>query len=227
MVMLEIDRVSKRFEGSQLALVDVSFQLKKGEFAFVMGHSGSGKSTLLKLIYGAGKPTGGTIFVFGKNVGRMSANQIASLRRKLGIVFQDYKLIPTKTVQENVAFALEAQGYPDRLIRPKVNEVLSFVGLNLRSRDFPNTLSGGEQQRVAIARALVNDPPLLLADEPTGNLDEANAQSILKLLLEINTKGTSVLVATHDQSIVEKTKMRLIKLDHGQKVSDGYAWQRD
>ncbi len=225
--MLEIERVSKRFEGSQMALVDVSFQLKKGEFAFLMGHSGSGKSTLLKLIYGAGKPTGGSIHAFGKSVGRMNANQISALRRKLGIVFQDYKLIHTKTVQENVAFALEAQGYPDRIIRTKVSEVLSFVGLNLRGRDFPNMLSGGEQQRVAIARALVNDPALLLADEPTGNLDEANSQAILKLLVEINTKGTSVLVATHDQSIVESTKMRLIKLDHGQKVSDGYAWQRD
>jgi cell division transport system ATP-binding protein len=225
--MLEIERVSKRYASSQMALVDVSFQLKKGEFVFIMGHSGSGKSTLMKLIYGAEKPSSGMIRVFGKNVIRMNARQIASLRRNLGIVFQDFKLIPTKTVWENVAFALEAQGASDRQIRNKVTETLSFVGLNLRGRDFPTMLSGGEQQRVAIARALVNDPPLLLADEPTGNLDETNAQSILKLLLEINNKGTSVLVATHDQSIVESTKMRIVRLDHGQKVSDGYAWQRD
>lgn len=225
--MLEIERVSKRYASSQMALVDVSFQLKKGEFVFVMGHSGSGKSTLMKLIYGAEKPNSGLIRVFGNNVIRMNVRQIASLRRNLGIVFQDFKLISTKTVWENVAFALEAQGASDRQIRNKVTEKLSFVGLNLRSRDFPTMLSGGEQQRVAIARALVNDPPLLLADEPTGNLDEANAQSILKLLLEINNKGTSVLVATHDQSIVESTKMRIVRLDHGQKVSDDYAWQRD
>lgn len=225
--MLEINRVTKRYASSQMALLDVSFELKKGEFVFLMGHSGSGKSTLLKLVYGGEKPTSGQIRVFGKNVIRMNPRQIAALRRNLGIVFQDFKLISNKTVWENVAFALEAQGATERHIKTKVAETLSFVGLNLRGRDFPNMLSGGEQQRVAIARALVNNPPLLLADEPTGNLDEANAQAILKLLLEINNKGTSVLVATHDQSIVESTKMRLIKLDHGQKVSDGYAWKRD
>jgi cell division transport system ATP-binding protein len=225
--MLEIERVSKRYASSQMALLDVSFQQKKGEFVFIMGHSGSGKSTLMKLIYGAEKPTSGSIRVLGKNVIRMRSNQIASLRRNLGIVFQDFKLIQTKTVWENVAFALEAQGASDRQIRNKVSETLSFVGLNLRSRDFPTMLSGGEQQRVAIARALVNDPQLLLADEPTGNLDETNAAAILKLLLEINNKGTSVLVATHDQTIVESTKMRIVRLDHGQKVSDGYAWKRD
>lgn len=225
--MLEINRVTKRYASSQMALLDVSFEQKKGEFVFLMGHSGSGKSTLLKLIYGGEKPTSGQIRVFGKNVIRMSPRQIAALRRNLGIVFQDFKLIQNKTVWENVAFALEAQGATDRHIKTKVAETLSFVGLNLRGRDFPSMLSGGEQQRVAIARALVNDPPLLLADEPTGNLDETNAQAILKLLLEINNKGTSVLVATHDQSIVESTKMRIIKLDHGQKVSDGYAWKRD
>lgn len=225
--MLEINRVTKRYASSQMALLDVSFEQKKGEFVFLMGHSGSGKSTLLKLIYGGEKPTSGQIRVFGKNVIRMNPRQIAALRRNLGIVFQDFKLIQNKTVWENVAFALEAQGATDRHIKNKVSETLSFVGLNLRGRDFPSMLSGGEQQRVAIARALVNDPPLLLADEPTGNLDETNAQAILKLLLEINNKGTSVLVATHDQSIVESTKLRIIKLDHGQKVSDGYAWKRD
>lgn len=220
--MLELMSVSKMYPG-KYALSDVSFNVSKGEFVFLMGQSGSGKSTLLKLIYAAEKPTSGRIFVENKEVQKMSTQRVALLRRKLGIVFQDYKLIPSKTVWENVAFALEVQGASYRTIKSKVSEVLGFVGLNLRSRDFPHMLSGGEQQRVGIARALLNDPPLLLADEPTGNLDAENSLAVLDLLLKINTKGTSVLVATHDKQIVERTRQRIIKLDHGQKVSDQNA----
>lgn len=220
--MLELMSVSKMYPG-KYALSDVSFNVSKGEFVFLMGQSGSGKSTLLKLIYAAEKPTSGRIFVENKEVQKMSTQRVALLRRKLGIVFQDYKLIPSKTVWENVAFALEVQGATYRTIKSKVSEVLGFVGLNLRSRDFPHMLSGGEQQRVGIARALLNDPPLLLADEPTGNLDAENSLAVLDLLLKINTKGTSVLVATHDKQIVERTRQRIIKLDHGQKVSDQNA----
>lgn len=220
--MLELISVSKMYPG-KYALSDVSFNVSKGEFVFLMGQSGSGKSTLLKLIYAAEKPTSGRIFVENKEVQKMSPQRVALLRRKLGIVFQDYKLIPSKTVWENVAFALEVQGASYRTIKSKVSEVLGFVGLNLRSRDFPHMLSGGEQQRVGIARALLNDPPLLLADEPTGNLDVENSLAVLDLLLKINNKGTSVLVATHDKQIVERTRQRIIKLDHGQKVSDQNA----
>jgi len=217
--MLEIDSVSKRF-GSQVALNDVSVTLNKGDFKFIMGHSGSGKSTLLKLIYGAVKPTSGRVSLFGSNVASLSPNKVASLRRKLGIVFQDYKLIKNKTVWENIAFALEVQGARYNYIKKKVSEVLGFVDLSLRSRDYPNMLSGGEQQRVGIARALVNNPQLLLADEPTGNLDDANSDMILDILSEINNMGTTLLIATHDSRLVTKSKKKALKLDHGQ--MEGY-----
>jgi len=220
--MLELMDVSKRYSGS-IALHSVSFDLGKGEFVFLMGPSGSGKSTLMKLIYGAELPSSGRIILDSQDVSKLSPNQIAHLRRRLGIIFQDFKLIETKTVWENIAFALQVQGSSNKYIKQKVSEVLSFVGLSLRGRDYPNMLSGGEQQRIAIARALVNDPPLLLADEPTGNLDTENSKAVLDLLIRINNNGTSVLVATHDQAIVGSTRKRIIKLDHGQKVSDENA----
>ncbi len=220
--MLSINSVCKRY-GSQVALNDVSLELLKGEFMFIMGHSGSGKSTLLKLIYGAEKPTSGHVSLFGKNVPKLNPKYIAALRRKLGIVFQDYKLIKNKTIWENVAFALEVQGARRDYIKRKVADVLGFVELNLRARDYPYMLSGGEQQRVGIARALVNNPQLLLADEPTGNLDEKNSDLILKILSEINNMGTTLLVATHDVRIVEKSKKKVIKLDHGQLVRSSHV----
>ncbi len=220
--MLEIISVSKAYPG-KMALSDVSFEVKKGEFVFLMGPSGSGKSTLLKLVYAAEQPTKGHVVVEGVDVAKLTPYKTALLRRKLGVVFQDFKLISSKTVWENIAFALEVQGASNRQIKHKVAEVLGFVGLTLRGRDFPHMLSGGEQQRVAIARALVNDPPLLLADEPTGNLDLENSKHILELLIKINNRGTSVVVATHDIKIVELTRKRIIKLDHGQKVGDGNA----
>lgn len=220
--MLSISSVCKRY-GSQVALNDVSLELNKGEFMFIMGHSGSGKSTLLKLIYGAEKPTSGMVSLFGKNVPKLNSKYTAALRRKLGIVFQDYKLIKNKTIWENVAFALEVQGARKDYIKKKVADVLGFVELNLRARDYPYMLSGGEQQRVGIARALVNNPKLLLADEPTGNLDEKNSDLILKILTEINNMGTTLLVATHDSRIVNKAKKKLIKLDHGQIVRNSNA----
>ena len=213
--MLDIISVSKRF-GSQVALNDVSIHLPKGDFMFVMGHSGSGKSTLLKLIYGAEKPTNGRVMLFNREVAKLNSKYIAALRRKLGIVFQDYKLIKNKTIWENVAFALEVQGARTDYIKKKVADVLGFVDLSLRSRDYPYMLSGGEQQRVGIARALVNSPQLLLADEPTGNLDDKNSELILNILSEINNMGTTLLVATHDTRIVSKAKKHIIQLDHGQ-----------
>ncbi len=213
--MLDIISVSKRF-GSQVALNDVSIHLPKGDFMFVMGHSGSGKSTLLKLIYGAEKPTSGRVMLFNREVAKLNSKYIAALRRKLGIVFQDYKLIKNKTIWENIAFALEVQGARTDYIKKKVADVLGFVDLSLRSRDYPYMLSGGEQQRVGIARALVNSPQLLLADEPTGNLDDKNSELILNILSEINNMGTTLLVATHDTRIVSKAKKHIIQLDHGQ-----------
>jgi len=218
--MLDIISVSKRF-GSQVALNDVSIHLPKGDFMFVMGHSGSGKSTLLKLIYGAEKPTNGRVMLFNREVAKLNSKYIAALRRKLGIVFQDYKLIKNKTIWENVAFALEVQGARTDYIKKKVADVLGFVDLSLRSRDYPYMLSGGEQQRVGIARALVNSPQLLLADEPTGNLDDKNSELILNILSEINNMGTTLLVATHDTRIVSKAKKYVIQLDHGQMTTGG------
>lgn len=220
--MLDIISVSKTYPG-KMALSDVSFEVKKGEFVFLMGPSGSGKSTLLKLVYAAEQPTSGHIVVEGIDLAKLSPYKIALLRRKLGVVYQDFKLISSKTVWENIAFALEVQGTSNRQIKHKVAEVLGFVGLALRGRDFPHMLSGGEQQRVSIARSLVNNPSLLLADEPTGNLDLENSKHILELLIKINNKGTSVIVATHDVKIVELTRKRIINLDHGQKVSDSNA----
>lgn len=202
------------------ALRDVNLRVEKGEFVFLVGPTGTGKSTLLKLIYCAEYPTKGKVIVWGRDVSRLSRREIPLLRRRLGIVFQDFRLIPTRTVWENIAFALKAIGMGRREICRKVPEVLEVVGLSDKASAYPAQLSGGEQQRVAIARAIVNNPLILLADEPTGNLDPDTSLDIVNLLIRINLMGTTIIAATHDKYIVDKVKKRVVTLNNGTIVSD-------
>lgn len=218
--MIELHNVSVIYSGDRTALCNVSLQIDKGEFVFLVGATGSGKSTLLKLLYHEELPTTGRVIVAGTDVARMKPREVPYLRRRMGIVFQDYGLLPNKTVFENVAYALRVIGATRREIRRKVPEALSQVGLAQRFDAFPGQISGGEQQRVAIARALVNNPAILIADEPTGNLDPDTSMGIVTLLNEINERGTTVIVATHDKHIVDISKRRVIALDHGQLVRD-------
>jgi cell division transport system ATP-binding protein len=204
-----------------MALRDVSFEMQQGEFVFLVGHSGAGKSTLLKLLTMAERPTTGEVRVSGYSSLSIKARDIPQLRRRLGIVFQDFRLLPDRTAEQNVAFALEVTGVPPSAIAPKVARLLTQVGLASRATAYPHELSGGEQQRVAIARALANDPFLLLADEPTGNLDDRTTHAIYLLLREINARGTAVLMATHDVAMIQRAQQRCIELDHGQVVFDG------
>jgi len=204
-----------------MALRDVSFEMQKGEFVFLVGHSGAGKSTLLKLLTMAERPTTGEVRVSGSSSFTIKPREVPHLRRRLGIVFQDFRLLPDRTAEQNIAFALEVTGTPNSQIAPKVARLLTQVGLASRATAYPHELSGGEQQRVAIARALANDPFLLLADEPTGNLDDRATHAIYLLLREINARGTSVLMATHDVAILQRAQQRCIELDHGQLVFDG------
>jgi len=218
--MIELRGVSVVYPGGIQALRDVSLSIEKGEFAFIVGPTGTGKSTLLKLIYRDELPTSGKVFVNGQDVTRLRGNAVARLRRSIGVVFQDFGLLPRKTAWENVAFAAYVIGTPRREIRVRVREVLDLVGLAERANAYPNQLSGGEQQRVAIARAIVNNPPILLADEPTGNLDPATSLDIIRILEKINTRGTTVVVASHDQHIVDHMKKRVIGLDKGEVTRD-------
>ena len=218
--MIRFVHVSKSYPNGVTALRDVSFHIAKGEFVFLTGHSGAGKSSILSLLFAEQKPSAGEVKVSGFPVGRLTASQIPRLRRKLGIVFQDFRLLPYRTVEENVAFALEVtrarrEGIPGRVMR-----VLTRVGLAGKARVYPKELSGGEQQRVAIARALVNDPPIFLADEPTGNLDERAARGIFQLLQEINAGGAVVLMATHNLALVRDTPYRIVELKSGEIVYD-------
>ncbi|AMW06777.1 cell division ATP-binding protein FtsE [Gemmatimonas phototrophica] len=219
--MLRVANVSKEYPRSGMALRDVSFEMQKGEFVFLVGHSGAGKSTLLKLLTMAERPTTGEVRVSGYSSFSIKPREVPHLRRRLGIVFQDFRLLPDRTAEQNVAFALEVTGTPNAQIGPKVARLLTQVGLASRATAYPHELSGGEQQRVAIARALANDPFLLLADEPTGNLDDRATHAIYLLLREINARGTSVLMATHDVAILQRAQQRCIELDHGQLVFDG------
>src|SRR3954469_21591880 len=218
--MLRFSNVTKVYQRSGKALDDVSFSLRRGEFAFLTGSSGAGKSTLLKLVYMEERPTDGEVLVGTTSSMRVKRSEIAQLRRRLGVVFQDFRLLETRTVEQNVAFALEVTGTPRGAIPAKVNRVLSQVGLSAKAKAYPAELSGGEQQRVAIARALVNDPFLLIADEPTGNLDEKSTRGVFQLLKDISTAGTAVLMATHDLDLVRKSNYRNIELDHGRIVAD-------
>jgi cell division transport system ATP-binding protein len=214
--VIQTFHVTKVYErGDRPALQDVSLEIQKGEFVFLTGPSGAGKSTLLKMLFVAEKPTRGQILVNGRNVATLRPRQIPLLRRQVGVVFQDFKLIANQTVHENVAYALHVVGLPEREIRKRVYQVLKGVGLFHKANVLPPKLSGGEQQRVAIARALVNDPVLLLADEPTGNLDADITQEIMTLLEEANARGTTVVVATHDQALIERYQKRVIHLKSG------------
>jgi cell division transport system ATP-binding protein len=213
--MLDLIHASKTYQGSWTALRDVSFAMEKGEFTVLIGPSGSGKSTILKLIMMQERPDQGVVKVAGYSSESMTRRDIPRLRRKLGVIFQDFKLLGNRTVYENVAFALEVTSAPSGLVHRKSMAALNEVGLSHKRHSYPFQLSGGEQQKVAIARALVNDPFLLLADEPTGNVDPRGTLEIMEILKEINTKGTAVLMATHEQELVKKMPFRIIALEAG------------
>ena len=219
--MIEFIDVTKSYTVGTKALRGVSMQIEDGEFAFLVGPSGSGKSTIIKLITGELKPTSGTVHVNGYSLERIRKREVPYLRRTVGVVFQDFRLIENKTVYDNVAFAMRVIGAKNREIRDRVPYVLNLVGLDTKSRRHPGELSGGEQQRLAIARALVNNPSTIIADEPTGNLDPARAQEIMALLQEINNLGTTMLVVTHAKDLVERFPKRVIAIDEGLVISDG------
>ncbi|HEY8104510.1 MAG TPA: cell division ATP-binding protein FtsE [Gemmatimonadales bacterium] len=218
--MIRFQSVFKSFPNGALALKDVSFHVSKGEFVFLTGHSGAGKSTIMKLMFGEQRPSQGDVRVSGLALADLSTREIPRLRRKLGVVFQDFRLLDDRTASENVAFALEVTGARRDTIPARVMRVLTQVGLAAKARAYPRELSGGEQQRVAIARALVNDPPILLADEPTGNLDERATRGVFQLLREINAGGTVVVMATHDLDLVRQAPYRTIELRDGSVVYD-------
>ncbi len=218
--MIRFETVTKVYKGDVVALKDISIEVAKGEFVFLVGPSGSGKSTFLKLLLRDEVATSGRVLVAGRDIGRLGSWKVPSLRRNIGCVFQDFKLLPSKTVYENVAFALEVIGRPRHLVSTQVPQILDLVGLSKKADSFPSELSGGEQQRVSIARAFVNRPLILLADEPTGNLDPATTVGIMRLLDRINRTGTTVVMATHDQRIVDAMRRRVLELDHGSVVRD-------
>lgn len=221
MKLIELKNVNKIYKNGVTALADMSVKIDKGEFLFVIGHTASGKSTFIKMLYREEKPTTGTVMVGGLNVGKIRNGKVYKLRRKIGIVFQDFKLLPKLTVYENVAFALECVGMKQKDIRPKVINALERVGLKEKVRSFPGELSGGEQQRVCIARAIVNEPKLLICDEPTGNLDPDTSREIINVIDKINKDlGTTIIIATHDRDIVNKMKKRVLKIDNGVLVGD-------
>ena len=219
--MIEFIDVVKSYTAGNTALQGVSMQIEDGEFAFLVGPSGSGKSTILKLITGELKPTSGSVHVNGYSLERIRRREVPYLRRTVGVVFQDFRLIENKTVYDNVAFAMRVIGASAREIRERVPYVLELVGLDNKSERHPNELSGGEQQRLAIARALVNNPSTIIADEPTGNLDPVRSLEIMTLLQEINNLGTTVLVVTHEMNLVEQFAKRVISIDDGLVISDG------
>lgn len=219
--MIEFTDVEKSYAEGNVALRGITMQIEDGEFAFLVGPSGSGKSTIIKLITGELKPTAGAVHVNGYSLERIRKREIPFLRRTVGVVFQDFRLISTKTVYENVAFAMRVIGAREKEIRDRVPYVLDLVGLETKAKRHPGELSGGERQRLAIARALVNNPSTIIADEPTGNLDPALSFEIMTLLQEINNLGTTMLVVTHEKSLVEQFNKRVIAIDEGLVVSDG------
>jgi len=217
--MIFIDRVTKKF-GNKKVLDSVSFNVEGGEFVCITGHSGAGKTTLIHAIIGAEKINAGNIFMDDFEVNKLKGEHLQAYRRKIGIVFQDYKLLAQKTVFENVAFSLEVSGYPKDFVQKRVTEILKLTGLEELRNSFPREISGGEKQRVAIARALVHAPQLLIADEPTGNLDPENALALAELLLKINKSGTTILLSTHNKDVVARVKKRVITLKEGKIISD-------
>src|SRR5271169_2541880 len=218
--MISFENVTKGYKGGTVAIRDMSLEIDKGEFVFLVGSSGSGKTTFIRLLLREEVPSHGRILVAGREIGRMIHWRIPYLRRNIGCVFQDYRLLPNKSVFENVAFALEVIGRPKHVVAAQVPQVLDLVGLSKKRDSLPGELSGGEQQRVAVARAFVNRPLILLADEPTGNLDPATSQGIMRLLERINKTGTTVVIATHDAGIVDQMRRRVVELDHGTLVRD-------
>ncbi|MBE3593074.1 MAG: cell division ATP-binding protein FtsE [Thermoanaerobacter sp.] len=227
--MIKFINVSKRYNKDIIALSNISFEIENGEFVFIVGPSGAGKSTLIKLLLKEEEPTSGSIVINKKDITKLKKREIPYLRRSMGVVFQDFRLLPNKTVFENVAFAMEIVGAHPKEIRRKVPMVLSLVGLSDKAEKYPRQLSGGEQQRVSLARAIVNEPSILIADEPTGNLDPDTSWEIVKLISEINKRGTTVVMATHAKDIVDAMKKRVIALEKGNIVRDeargvyGYA----
>jgi cell division transport system ATP-binding protein len=218
--MIRLESVTKAYKGTTVALRDVSVDIQKGEFVFLVGPSGSGKSTFLHLLTKEETPESGKIWVAGKDLDSLGHWKVPYLRRNIGCVFQDFRLLPNKTVYDNVAFALEVIGRPRHVVRSQVPQILDLVGLAKKMSSYPDELSGGEQQRVSIARAFVNRPLILLADEPTGNLDPTTTDGIMRLLDRINRTGTTVVMATHDQQIVDSMRRRVIELDRGSVVRD-------
>ena len=219
--MIRIENVTKQYRGaSRPALDNVTLEIEKGDFVFLVGASGSGKSSLMRLILREDVPNTGSVFVLGENLLRIPSRRVPFFRRKLGMVFQDFRLLPNKTVAQNVAFSLEVIGHSQGLISAAVPDVLDMVGLGHKANNLPHELSGGEQQRVALARAIVNKPAILLADEPTGNLDPSTSEDIMKLLERINASGTTVVMATHDRNIVDRLQKRVVVLSQGNIVSD-------
>lgn len=220
MSLIVAKNVEKQYKNGVTAVYNVNLEINKGEFVFLIGSSGSGKSTLLKMLYREEKPTNGEITVGGINVAKLRNGRVYKLRRKIGVVFQDFKLLYKLTVYENVAFALETLGLDKKEIQEKTINALSLVGLKHKAKDFPGNLSGGEQQRVAIARAIVNDPKILLCDEPTGNLDPDTSMEIMKVIEEINKLGTTIIMGTHDYNIVNKLNKRVISMKDGKIEKD-------
>ena len=218
--MIEFVNLTKKYDHGVCAIDNVSLKIDKGEFAFLVGPSGSGKSTFLRLLIKEEEPTSGKILVDGKDITRLKKKEIPYLRRKIGFVFQDFRLLYDRTVEENIVFALRVVEASEREIKTQLKTVLQMVGLSGKEKFYPNQLSGGEQQRVALARALATKPPIIIADEPTGNLDPNTAEEIFKTLLEINARGTTILVVTHAKDIVDKLNKRVIALDHGRVVKD-------
>ena len=222
--MIRFDGVTREFPRIGKALNDVTFRVDKGEFVFLTGHSGAGKTTVLRLVHVADRPSAGEVRVSGYDTRKLRSKDIAMLRRKIGYVFQDFRLLPDRTAAENVAFALEVTGARKEVVRTKVGRLLAQVGLAAKANSLPSELSGGEQQRVAVARALANDPVVLLGDEPTGNLDERAKRGIFELFRSINASGTAVLLATHDADLIRRSGgSRVLELDHGALVYDSRA----
>ena len=215
--------VSKTYPSGDVGLQDATFSIQRGEFVFVVGQTGSGKSTIMRLLIKEHDPSAGTIRVAGRDLEDIEGNAVAHYRRNLGVVFQDFKLLPTRTVYENVAYALQVTGHKRKEIRAKVPDILRLTGLSTKLHNYPHQLSGGEQQRVAVARAFVNHPPLLLADEPTGNLDPETSIGIMQLLYRINRTGTTVLVATHDAQMVDRMRRRVLEVKEGRVIRDQHA----
>jgi len=221
--MIKFENVSKIYFPDTVVLQEINFEIRKGEFVSIVGKSGSGKTTLTRLILGLEEPTEGEVFFENINLKDINSSAIQELRRKIGVIYQDYKLLPTKTVYENVSYIMAVEGKPDKEIQCEVPKVLDIIGLEGKEHNFPSELSGGEQQRLAIARALVNHPEIIIADEPTGNLDPYNTYEVISLLQKINLAGTTVILSTHDREVINKLGKRVITLEKGKVIRDEEA----